>query len=237
MATKNSRNNPYQGLTREQALDLMRELLNQETLNHFHVGLLYNYVVESDLLKGTKHKTALDFFCDNIQDVSRSSLATYGAVARDFSQEVCIRFGITRLQLLLTYKKAAEIELNHDDPGSTFILVPDKDGELKPTLFAQCSVENLRSALTHLRSSTEEKPVPAEERARYDQYRAGVTGRFPKGSSVRVLMRNEQGKGLITFKDIPISEVDKLVEALLDQLHPVLQVPQVPLVEQRPHVS
>jgi hypothetical protein len=237
MATKDSSNNPYQGLTREQVLDMMRELLAQETLNHFRVGLLYNYVVESDLLKGTKHKTALDFFCDNIQDISRSVLATYGAVAREFSQEVSLRFGITRLQLLLTYKKATKIELNHDEPGGTFILVPNQDGELTPTLFAHCSVENLRNALAHLRTSKEDKPIPSEERARYDQYREGVTGRFPKGSSVRVLMRNQQGKGLITFKDVPISEVDKLVEALLDQLPPVLQVPQVPLVEQRPHVS
>lgn len=237
MTTQNSSNNPYQGLTREQVLDMMRELLAQETRNHFHVGLLYNYVVESDLLKGTKHKTALDFFCDNIQDVSRSALATYGAVARDFSQEVCARFGMTRLQLLLTYKKAAKLELNHDEPGGTFILVPGENDELTPKLFANCGVEDLRKALARLRAPTESKPIPAEDRARYDQYREGVTGRFSKGSSVRVLMRNDEGKGLITFKDIPIAEVDKLVEALMDLLHPVRQLPQVPQVEQSLQVS
>jgi hypothetical protein len=237
MPSNHSSNNPYQGLTREQALDMMRELLAQENLNHFHVGLLYNYVVESDLLEGTKHKTALDFFCDNIQEVSRSALSTYGAVARDFSQEVCARFGITRLQLLITYKKAAKIELNHDEPGGTFIQVPGKNGELTPTLFANCSVEALRKALAHLRSPTESKPIPEDDRARYDRYRKSVTDCFPKGSPVRVLMRSNDGKGLITFKDIPLSEVDKLVEALLDQLPPVHPMPPVPQVEQRPHVS
>jgi hypothetical protein len=237
MTTQNSSNNPYQGLTREQVLDMMRELLAQETLNHFHVGLLYNYVVESDLVKGTEYKTALDFFCENIQEVSRSALASYGAVAREFSQEVCVRFGMTRLQLLLTYKKAAKIELNHDEPGGTFILVPGENNELTPMLFANCSVEDLRKALARLRSPTEQKPIPVEDRARYDQYRAGVTGRFPKGSSVRVLMRNHEGKGLITFKDIPVSEVDTLVEALLDHLHPVRHIPQAPQVERRPQVS
>jgi len=237
MSSKNSSNNPYQGLTRDQALDMMRELFAQANLNYFHVGLLYIYVVESDLLKGTEYKTALDFFCDNIQEVSRSALSTYGAVARDFSQEVCARFGITRLQLLITYKKAAKIELNHDEPGSTFILVPGENGDPVPKLFANCSVEELRKALAHLRSPTESKPISEEDRARYDQYRKGVTGRFPKGSPVRVLMRNSEGKGFITFKDIPLSEVDKLVEALLDYLHPVHQIPLVPQVEQRPHVS
>lgn len=237
MPSKNSRNNPYQGLTQDQVLDMTRELLSQENINHFHVGLLYNYVVESNLLEGTKYKTALDFFCDNIQEVSRSALSTYGAVARDFSQEVCARFGMTRLQLLLTYKKAAKVELNHDEPSSTFILVPGENGELTPTMFANCSVEDLRKALAHLRSPTESKPISEQERARYDQYRKGVTDRFPKGSPVRVLMRNEEGKGLITFKDVPISEVDKLVEALLDHFHPVLQVPQVSQVEHRPQVS
>jgi hypothetical protein len=237
MSSKNSSSNPYQGLTRDQALDMMRELLAQENLNHFHVGLLYNYVVESDLLEGSKYKTALDFFCDTIQEVSRSALSTYGAVARDFNREVCARFGITRLQLLITYKKAAKIELNHDEPGGTFILAPGENGELVPKLFANCSVEDLRKALAHLRSPTEGKPIPEEDRARYDRYRKGVTDRFPKGSPVRVLMRNSEGKGLITFKDIPLSEVDKLVETLLDYLHPVHQIPQVPHVEQRPHVS
>lgn len=236
MSTKKSSNNPYQGLTREQVLDMMRELLAQEARNHFHVGLLYNYVVESDLLKGTGYKTALDFFCKNIQEVSRSALATYGAVARDFNQEVCARFGMTRLQLLLTYKKAAQIELNHDEPSGTFIMVPGENDELTPTLFANCSVEDLRKALAHLRSPSSEKPIPPEERGLYDQYREGVTGRFSKGSSVRVLMRNQEGKGLITFKDIPVFEVDKLVEALLDLLHPVRQTPQVPHEEQAARV-
>lgn len=226
MSNKNPTNNPYQGLTRAQVLDTMRQLLVQETINHFRMGLLYIYVVDSKLLEGTEYKNASDFFSSNIEEVSRSALAAYGAVARDFSEEVCVRFGTTRLQLLLTYKKAAQIELNHDDPGGTFILVPGEKGEVAPKLFSHCGVDDLRRALAHLRTTTGPNPIPAEDRAHYDQYREGVTSRFPKGSPVRVLLRNHQGKGLITFKDIPIPEMRTLIEALLEQLYPVRQMPQ-----------
>jgi hypothetical protein len=52
-------------------------------------------------------------------------------------------------------KVAAKIELNSADPGSTCIQVPAKDGEVKPKLFAHCSVEDLRKALAHLRTPTD----------------------------------------------------------------------------------
>jgi hypothetical protein len=225
MSDQNTSSNPYQGLTLPQVLVTMRQLVKDESLNHFLMGQLYNYVVDSNLLKGTKYKNASDFFTDNIQEVSKATLLAYGAVARVFSQEVCAQFGITRLRLLLTYKVAAKIELNTADPGGTFIMVPLKDGEVKPKLFADCGVEDLRKALANLRSPAE--PMPAEDVALVDRYREAITGRFSKDTPVRVQLRSHDGKAVVDFKGIPLSQVHMLTEALLDQLYPVHETPEV----------
>ena len=191
------------------------------------MGQLYNYVVDSNLLKGTEHKSPVDFFTSNIEEVSKATLLSYSAVARAFSQEVCAQFGITCLKLLLTYKVAAKIELNTADPGGTFIQVPAENGEVKPKLFAHCSVADLRKALAHLRTPTDNEPMPAEDVALVDQYRKAVTDRFSKDSPVRVQLRSHQGQSVVDFKGIPVSQVDKLTEALLDQLYPVREVPEL----------
>jgi hypothetical protein len=226
MSTQNTSSNPYQGLTLPQVLVTMRQLVKDESLNHFLMGQLYNYVVDSNLLQGTKHKNAADFFTANIQEVSKATLLAYGAVARVFSQEVCAQFGITRLRLLLTYKVAAKIELNTADPGGTFIMVPAEEGQVKPKLFADCGVEDLRKALANLRTSDNE-PMPAEEVALVDRYREAITGRFSKDTPVRVQLRSHDGKAVVDFKGIPLSQIHTLTEALLEQLYPVQEVSEL----------
>lgn len=149
---------------------------------------------------------------------------------------MCVEFGITRLRLLLTYKDAAEIKLNSAEPGSTFIQVPDKDGAVKPKLFAHCSVEDLRQALAHLRESGI-TPVPAEERELVDRYREAITRRFPQGTVVRVQLRNQKGSAVVDVKGIPVRQMDKLAEALLDQLYPVLEVTEEDVPQPQPQPS
>ncbi|WP_224373047.1 hypothetical protein [Hyalangium versicolor] len=210
--------NPYKGLNREQVLATMMELLKDETRNHLRMGLLYIYVVDSSLLEGTPYKNAVDFICGNIQEVSRTALVLYGAVARAFNEAVCTQFGMTRLQLLLTYKKVAKIEVNSDTPGDTPILVPDSNGQTTPKPFSACSVDELRKALAHQRSTTPSQPIPEADRALYDGYLQAIMSRFPKGSSVRVQMRTHEGKTLIDFQGIPLAEVPTLSEALISQL-------------------
>ncbi|MFL5346581.1 MAG: hypothetical protein ACJ8AT_17515 [Hyalangium sp.] len=234
--------NPYNGLNLAQVLTTMGTLLAEESLNSFRMGLLYIYVVDSNLLEGTKYKAAQDFLCDNFQEVSRSALVMYGGVARAFTEELCKQFGMTRLNLLLSYKKAAKLELNYNEPGSTSILVPDANGEVEAKPFADCTVEDLRKAVAHLRSPTPSQPIPEEHRALYDGYLQAVMSHFPKGSPVRVMLRTLEGNTLIDFKGVPILEVIKLAQALVAQLYPNLVLPEVMVgsmvvAELRPQLS
>lgn len=226
MTTKIEIPNPYQGLTREQVLDKMRLLSAEETRNQVRMGLLYNYLVDSQLLKGTQYKKPLDFICGNIQQLSRAALLIYSAVTRVFPEAVCSQHGVYRLRALLTYKEAAKIELNYAEPGGTFILVPDENGVVKPKLFSSCTMDELRAALQHLRQSDPDSAIPAEQRELVDQYREAVSGRFPLSPTVRVQLRTHKGDTVVDFKGIPVLQVEKLTEALLDNLYPVRERPE-----------
>jgi hypothetical protein len=213
MSTPTTPPNPYVGLTKEQVLTTMRRLLADEERNPFLMGQLYNYVADSQLLEGTPYKTPVDFFCDNIQRISRTALARDGAVAREFKQEVVTRFGVTRLQQLLAYKEAARISLNHDEPGSTFIVVPQDNGELKPKRFAGCTTKELRKALEHARSPSTYLPISKADQEHYERLREAILSRWPEAG---VLIRNDGGQTLVDFKTIPVSGVEEFLKLLRD---------------------
>jgi hypothetical protein len=59
---------------------------------------------------------------------------------------------------------------------------------------------------------------------RADQYREAVTGRFSKGTRVKVLLRDEKGEAVLDFKGIPLAQVSQLVAALTEELPPVREV-------------
>ena len=188
-----------------------------ESRNHLRMGLLHNYLADSKLLEGTKYKNPVDFLCSNVQEVSRSALLDYGAVARVFTEPVVLRYGVTRLRLLLTYKDATKLELNPEEPGPVSIQVPDKKGEVKPKLFENCSTEDLRQALKHLRDSIPGTPFPPEHRAVVDGYREAILRALPQGSPVRVLLDRHNEESVMEIRTLPLTQVDKLIEALLSQ--------------------
>jgi hypothetical protein len=203
-------------MTLEQVRVAFHALLAQESANHHEMGRLYNHVVDHKLADNTPYKNALGFFAANFKDLSRATLGSYGAVARNFTAEVCTQFGVSRLSLLLTYKELTGMQINHDEPGGTFIAVPDEHGVVAHKLFSECGVAELRKALQAKRKPTSSAPLPQEALALVEQYRTAVTGRFSTQTPVRVSVRNLNGEAVISFKDIPLSKVDALTEALID---------------------
>ncbi len=219
--TMTYRSAPIIDMPLEQVLEEFRALLAEENHNHYRMGQLYNYVVVNELATKAKYKNALDYFTQNIKEVSRSTLVTYGAVARNFSEPACRQYGVTRLNLLLTYAEITGFKVNGDEPGGIFIEVPDKDGVVSTRLFSACSVEDMRRALLRKRKPTTSAPIPQEEEARVQRYRKALATYFSDKTSVRLTARNHQGQVVLTFKDIPMAQVEQLAEALLAGLEPV----------------
>jgi hypothetical protein len=213
-----------EGMTLEQVRQAMLHLMAQENTNHYQMGQLYNYVVEKKLAEKAGYKDAKAWFSQHLVDLSQSALSMYGAVTDAFSEEAGRRFGVTCLYLLLAYKEAADLEVNHAEPGATLIEVPDEHGQVATKPFSQCSVEEMRRALQRKRKPSSSKPLPPEAVELADQYREAVTGRFAKGVLVKVQVRNQKGKAVLDFKGIPVEQVAKLAEALTAELPPVREL-------------
>jgi len=216
-----------EGMTLEQVRQAMLALMAQENTNHYQMGQLYNHVKNQELAEKAGYKDARAWVSEHLADLSQSALSMYGAVADGFSEQVARRFGVTCLYLLLTYTEAADLELNHEEPGSTVIEVPNAHGQVAAKPFSQCSVEEMRKALLRRRKPASSKPVPPEVLALADQYREAMASRFPKGVLFKVQVRNQKGKAVLDFKGIPAEQVAKLIEALSGELPPVSSVPRL----------
>jgi hypothetical protein len=221
-----------EGMTLEQVRVAMLQLMAQESSNHYRMGQLYNYVVDKRLAEKAGFKDARDYFSQHLADLSQASLTLYGTVADAFSEPVARRFGVTCLCLLLTYQEAADVEVKHEEPGSTPIEVPQEDGQVQSKSFAACSVEEMRKALQRKRKPSSSKPLPPEAVERADQYREAVKGRFPKGVLVQVAVRNQKGKAVLDFKGIPVEQVATLIQALTEPLPEGPERPQAQPVAQ-----
>jgi len=215
------------GMTLEQVKAEMLRLMAEENVNHHQMGQLYNYVVLRKLAENAGYDDARAWFREHLVDLSQTTLTVYGAVAASFSEGVARRFGVTCLSLLLTYKEAADVAVNHEEPGGTLIEIPVESGQVVSKAFSQCSVDEMRRAIQRKRKPSSSKPVPPEAVTRADHYREALMSRFPRGVLVKVAVRNEKGRAVLDFKGIPVEQVEKLVEALTGQQPPVLEAPRV----------
>ncbi len=214
-------NGSLEGMTIEEVPSTIRQILGQSEINFYQIGLIYNYVVTHNLAEDAGYKDAPDFFAKELKELSRATLAAYGAVAREFSQEVCVQYGISRLGLLLTYEEATGKKADRNDPGLFPITVVDKDGATQEKSFANCSVVELRKALQRLRRPTSNMPIPKEDAERIKRYRDSLARKFTdKSSRIQLTARNQKGTILGTLRDFPLAEVDKVIEALMDAVPP-----------------
>jgi len=210
--------------TLEQIRAEMIHLMAGENVNHYRMGQLYSYVVDNELAEKAGFKDAPTYFRQHLADVSTATLTTYRAVVKAFSEQVAVRFGVTCLYLLTIYREAANVKVNPEEPGLTLIEVPGKNGEVTKKPFSACSVDEMRKALRLKRKPASSKPVPAEDVALAEQYRAALQGQFPQGSNVQVQVRNEKGSSVLDFKSIPVARVGTLILALMDHVPPASEL-------------
>jgi len=218
---------PYlipEGTTLEQICGEMLRLMAEENVNHYRMGLLYSYVVDNGLAEKAGFKDAPTYFRQHMADLSTASLNTYRAVAKAFSEQVAVRFGVTCLYLLTIYQEAANLKVNPEEPGPALIEVPGKNGEVTKKPFSACSVEEMRQALRLKRKPASSKPVPAEDVAQAEKYRAALKGQFSQGSDVQLKVRNEKGNSVLDIKSVPMAEVGTLILALMDHVPPGSQL-------------
>ncbi|MFL5344955.1 MAG: hypothetical protein ACJ8AT_09175 [Hyalangium sp.] len=192
----------------------MRQLLAAGNVNCHQIGVLYNIAVKEKLAEKAKLKTASAYFSKHIKELSKATLVRYGAVAKEFSEEACVQYGVTALSLLLTYAEASKTEVDTNELSTVVIAVPDQNGVVDEKFFGECTVVDLRKALERLRRPTSSAPLSADILARIEQCRTVWMGYFPEQAGVELVARNRKGKASVSLKDIPL-EVWEQLTALL----------------------
>jgi hypothetical protein len=196
--------------------------MSDENTHHYRMGQLYNRAVEKKVAEAGGYKNVQDYLSKKLPDLSYTSLRRYAAVAAGFSEQTAVRFGVTCLELLLTYKEVADLEIDHAEPGGTVIEVPGANGVVTPKPFSACSVDEMRKAIQRKRKPASSKPLPAEDMALAGQYQEAVNGQFPVGVVVKVLVRNQKGKAVLDIQGIPVGQVPTLLKALAAAVPTVL---------------
>ena len=161
--------------------------------------------MDKRLAEKAGYKDAKDYFSKQLADLSQSTLTQYGAVAEAFTEPVARRFGVTCLYLLLSYKEAADVDVNPEEPGDTLIEVPDEKGHVTHQAVRAVQRGGDAPGAARKRKPSSSKPLPPEAETRAEQYARRGGGPFPKGKGtrVKVLLRNEKGKAVLDFKGIP----------------------------------
>jgi len=216
MATAEKQNSTLDpSLTLEQVKGRILELCSQGDANSHQIGQLYNHVVDNELAEKSGYTSARDYFSQNIKVLSQTSLSNYGTVARHFSAALCTQYGMANLRTLLNYLRAAKLVLGEGDPGPLLIDVPQEEGPSVQKPFSECSVEELERA-TRARRAPIESRLPAQDEARLQVLKDTVGKHFENVAPVRLSTRVQDGKTLLSVQDVPMSEVARLTEALLD---------------------
>jgi hypothetical protein len=206
-------------MTLEQVRETLHQLAADVNSNHYRIGQLYNYVVEKKLAATGGFKSAQEFFSQQVKELSQTVLSLCGTVARAFTAEACTRYGTYHLHALLTYAKAAKLQLSREEPGPTPIDVPKEDGAVEQKPFSRCTVEEVRAAVRHKRAK-DAPGLPEQDLALIQALRDSVTANFPEEAShTRFTARVIEDKTYITLRDVLVDDLELLTETLLDNLN------------------
>jgi len=215
---KTNESNTTPTLTLDQVRDSILKHLEQGNVGHYRIGQLYNYTVDTRLAEKNGYDSAQLFFNQQIKALSQATLTRYGAVAREFTEAACAKYGVTNLSTLRTYVTVAKLQLTRDDPGSTPIDVPQKEGGAPVRKsFSECSLEELRMAVKHKRTPSQETQ-PASDTARVELMRESLSRHFAKGARVQLKTSSNRGKTVVTIQGVPLEDMERLMEALMDGL-------------------
>jgi hypothetical protein len=221
METNESGTSP--ALTLQQVRESMLGYVAQGNAGHYQIGKLYNYTVENKLAETEGFESAQLFFSQHVKALSQAMLSRCGAVAREFTEQACRMYGVTNLSALRTYAGEADLQPDSSDPGPTPIDVPQEGGAVVRKPFADCTVEELRQATKHKRNPTR-ATMPPLDATRVQFMRDALTRYFSQKGNVRFDARYQRGKTLLSLQNVPLEEVERLAEALLEGLQPVRAV-------------
>ena len=215
-------------LTLDELRDIMKEMTRQSSTNQYQLGAMYNHIVNRKLAELAGYKDAATYLNQHVKALSRSTLITYGMVARSFVPDICAQYGMYHLRALLRYLDATSMTAPAD-PGPMVIDVPQDDDTVVKKSFAECSVDEVERA-ARAKRATPTVRVPVADQARLLFLADSIHNQFEGVAEVRFTSRNKEGKTLISLQDVPMTELARLTLALQEGMdaEPTLTLVQKP---------
>jgi hypothetical protein len=215
-------------LTLDEIKDVMKDLATQSSINQYHLGAMYNHIVNRKLAELAGYKDAATYLNQHVKALSKSTLITYGMVARSFIPDICAQYGMYHLRALLRYLDATSMTAPAD-PGPMLIDVPQDDDSVVKKPFAECSVDDVERA-ARAKRATPTVRVPVADQARLLFLADSIHNQFEGVAEVRFTSRNKEGKTLVSLQDVPMTELARLTHAIQEGMdaEPTLAMSQKP---------
>lgn len=205
--------------TEKKALLALKDLGEEQ---HWQMGVHYNNIVDLKLAEKAGFLRASDFFAKEMKELPQSTLTRYGSVAKTFTQKQAVTYGVSKLEMLLAYEKAAILGPQTGDPGGVLVDVPVPKGLLTtPKKFSDCSSSDLRRALTRLRprkanpdSQKRLAALPSRDRVRVNDIASTIKQILGNEASVQVSATQVGHETAVDLTRIPLSLFDTMMDVL-----------------------
>ncbi len=135
--------------TLEEALDNIRALYKQEQAAKWGQGDQVNHVEEAHLAFKKGYKQTREWVEKELPDIDDKTLYKHASVAKYFSVEHSKRWGVTKLQTLITLHDLKHRSEPVADPAELEVQVPRGDGAIIAKKFKDCSSRELQMASRH----------------------------------------------------------------------------------------
>ncbi len=190
------------------------DLLSSEEDDHWLIGMHYNRIVDGRPAQAAGYPSAQEFAAQRLAAISHSTLSRYSAIARAFPEAVAKKYGSTLLSELLAYERLSHTTPPDGDPGQIAVKVPNPDGSTATKHFADCSYEDLRSAIHQLHGH-EHKPLPADDKRIIDALRKTLERQLGS-ADVPIAMHERRGPAdtFVSF-NLPLNYLEPLRDVLI----------------------
>jgi len=220
-------------LSIEQASELIRQHTARMYAELYRIGRICNELVAQGVAGSNTYSGVAPHLIPRLKELTRQELYSAFEVARLFREEDCAKYGPRRLRLLTEYMLKFQLPLIPQDPAFTLIAVPDEEGTLQRKPFCECTEEELCRALTRSRPRRRGRPLRAEAYC-VQRLRDGLQKRLIQGPWKRVPASVHEGRLHISFRNVPVAELEPLVGALLESLEPLHEEQDRGPLKQRP---
>lgn len=192
-----------------------------DQVDHLTMGRSYNNIVDFGLAEGSGFARAADYFAKDLTKAPKpTTLNRYGRVARRFSSAQAQKYTVSKLELLLAYDVLAHVVPVSGDPSQSRIHLAMKSGVAIDKLFGDCSVGDLRRAISSLKGPKKPKPsglAPADQTV-VDAMKTALTAEQGAHGASEIVEKLKGRAAVFDLLNVTVSDAKVLLAALVAAL-------------------